>query len=58
MDIMKPQCDPTLAKEAQGYLNRAVTKANGRDWWAVRCCLRALSLYASDEEMGEQMMQL
>ena len=45
-----------LASEAQGYIERGVTKANGRSWWMTRCYLRALTLYASDEEMSEQMV--
>ncbi len=53
MNIIEPQSNPTIAKEAQ---ERAVTKANGREWWSTRCCLRALTLFASDEELGEQMM--
>lgn len=56
MNIIEPQSNPTIAKEAQDYLERAVTKANGREWWSTRCCLRALTLFASDEELGEQMM--
>lgn len=56
MSILEPQSDPALTSEAQGYIDRGVTKANGRSWWMTRCYLRALTLYANDEEMSEQMV--
>lgn len=56
LSILEPQSDPALCSEAQGYIERGVSKANGRLWWLTRCYLRALTLYASDEEMSEVMV--
>ena len=54
--LLQPQARPVVAEEAKAYIQRGEKKSSECAWWPLRCHLRALGLFCSDEQMAKVMV--
>lgn len=56
LSLLQPQARPVVAEEAKAYIQRGEKKSSECAWWPLRCHLRALGLFCSDEQMAKVMV--